>query len=126
MKVLFNVKIEWTRQGIYNFLSQITYKIYSRYDDSYCGRDYDYEDCYDDVCVEYRCPICGNFNSVLKSDLDKHRVIYVENSDESIPSTKEIRFVRDTIIIGISLFVGFVGAMLVNSIFWYIWNMNMI
>ena len=77
----------------------------------------EYEDCYDDVCVEYRCPICGNFNSVLKSDLDKHRVIYVENSDESIPSTKEIRFVRDTIIIGISLFVGFVGAMLVNSIF---------
>ena len=77
----------------------------------------EYEDCYDDVCVEYCCPICGNFNSVLKSDLDKHRVIYVENSDESTPSTKEIRFVRDTIIIGISLFAGFVGAMLVNSIF---------
>ena len=32
---------------------RITYKIYSRYDDSYCGRDYDYEDCYDDSdCYE--------------------------------------------------------------------------
>ena len=77
----------------------------------------EYEDCYDDVCVEYRCPVCGKHNSVLKSDLEKYRVIYVENSDESTPSTKEIRFVRDTIIIGISLFAGFVGAMLVNSIF---------
>ena len=77
----------------------------------------EYEDCYDDVCVEYRCPICGNFNSVLKSDLDKHRVIYVENSDKSTPSTKEIRLMRDAIMIGISLFAGFVGAMLVNSIF---------
>ena len=84
----------------------------------------EYEDCYDDVCVEYRCPICGNFNSVLKSDLDKHRVIYVENPNESTHSTKEkthstkeIRLIRDVIMIGISLFAGFVGAMLVNSIF---------
>lgn len=83
----------------------------------------EYEDCYDDVCVEYRCPICGNFNSVIKSDLDKYRVTYVKNLDETTsstettPSTKEIRFVRDAIIIGISLFAGFVGAMLVNSIF---------
>ena len=77
----------------------------------------EYDDCYDAVCVEYRCPVCGKHNFIIKSDLDKHRVIYVENSDESTPSTKEIRFVRDTIIIGISLFAGFVGAMLVNSIF---------
>ena len=77
----------------------------------------EYDDCYDATCVGYRCPICGNFNSVLKSDLDKHRVTYVENPDESTHSTKEIRVMRDVIMIGISLFAGFVGAMLVNSIF---------
>ena len=83
----------------------------------------EYEDCYDDVCVEYRCPVCGRFNSILKNDLDKYRVTYVKNlnettsSTETTPSTKEIRFVRDAIMIGISLFAGFVGAMLVNSIF---------
>ena len=83
----------------------------------------EYEDCYDDVCMEYRCPVCGRFNSILKNDLDKYRVTYVKNLDkttsstETTPSTKEIRFVRDAIIIGISLFAGFVGAMLVNSIF---------
>lgn len=84
----------------------------------------EYDDCYDAVCVEYRCPVCGKHNSVIKSDLDKYRVIYVENSDKSTPSTKEtthstkeIRLMRDAIMIGISLFAGFVGAMLVNSIF---------
>ena len=83
----------------------------------------EYEDCYDDVCVEYRCPVCGQHNSILKNDLDKYRVTYVKNLDENTssteitPSTKEIRFVRDAIMIGISLFVGFVSAMLVNSIF---------
>lgn len=77
----------------------------------------EYDDCYDDVCVEYRCPICGNFNSVLKSDLDKHRVIYVENPDKSTPSTKEIRIVKDIIMIIISLFAGVLGTLLVVSIF---------
>lgn len=83
----------------------------------------EYEDCYDDVCIEYRCPVCGKFNSIHKSDLDKHRVMYVENSDkttsstETTPSTKEIRFVRDAIMIGISLLAGFIGAMLLISIF---------
>ena len=50
----------------------------------------EYEDCYDDVCVEYRCPVCGKHNSVLKSDLDKYRVIYDENSDKSTHSIKDI------------------------------------
>ena len=83
----------------------------------------EYEDCYDDVCVEYRCPVCGQFNSILKNDLDKYRVTYVKNLDkitsstEITPSTKQIRIVRDAIMIGISLFAGFVGAMLINSIF---------
>ena len=84
----------------------------------------EYEDCYDDVCVEYRCPVCGKFNSIHKSDLDKHRVMYVEKPDESTHkkkekthSTKEIRVMRDVIMIVVSVFVGFIGAMLLISIF---------
>ena len=85
----------------------------------------EYEDCYDDVCVEYRCPVCGKHNSVFKSDLNKHKVTYVENPDESTHSTKEttystkeIRVMRDVIMIGISLFlIGFIGVMLLISIF---------
>ena len=50
----------------------------------------EYEDYYDDICVEYRCPVCGKHNSVLKSDLDKYRVIYDENSDKSANSIKDI------------------------------------
>ena len=72
----------------------------------------EYEDCYDDVCVEYRCPVCGKHNSVLKSDLDKYRVIYDENSDKSTNSIKDI------IMIIFSLFlIGFIGVMLLISIF---------
>ena len=72
----------------------------------------EYEDCYDDVCVEYRCPVCGKHNSVLKSDLDKYRVIYDENSDKSTNSIKDI------IMIIFSLFLlGFLGVMLFISIF---------
>ena len=72
----------------------------------------EYEDCYDDICVEYRCPVCGKHNSVLKSDLDKYRVIYDENSDKSANSIKDI------IMIIFSLFlIGFIGVMLLISIF---------
>lgn len=72
----------------------------------------EYEDCYDDVCVEYRCPVCGKHNSVLKSDLEKYRVIYGENSDKSTHSIKDI------IMIVVSLFlIGFIGVMLLISIF---------
>lgn len=72
----------------------------------------EYEDCYDDVCVEYRCPVCGKHNSVLKSDLEKYRVIYNENSDKSTHSIKDI------IMIIFSLFlIGFIGVMLLISIF---------
>ena len=70
------------------------------------------EDCYNDVCVEYRCPVCGKHNSVLKSDLDKYRVIYDENSDKSTHSIKDI------IMVVVSLFlIGFIGVMLLISIF---------
>ena len=72
----------------------------------------EYEDCYNDVCVEYRCPVCGKHNSVLKSDLDKYRVIYDENSDKSTHSIKDI------IMVVVSLFlIGFIGVMLLISIF---------
>ena len=72
----------------------------------------EYEDCYDNVCVEYRCPVCGKHNSVLKSDLEKYRVIYDENSDKSTHSVKDI------IMIIFSLFlIGFIGVMLLISIF---------
>ena len=72
----------------------------------------EYEDCYNDVCVEYRCPVCGKHNSVLKSDLEKYRVIYGENSDKSTHSIKDI------IMIIFSLFlIGFIGVMLLISIF---------
>ena len=72
----------------------------------------EYEDCYDDVCVEYRCPVCGKHNSVFKSDLEKYRVIYDENSDKSTHSIKDI------IMIIFSLFlIGFIGVMLLISIF---------
>lgn len=77
----------------------------------------EYEDCYDDICVEYRCPVCGKFNSIHKSDLDKHRVMYVENSDKITHSVKERRIIKDIIMIVISVFVGFIGAMLLISIF---------
>ena len=72
----------------------------------------EYEDCYNDVCVEYRCPVCGKHNSILKSDLEKYRVIYDENSDKSTHSVKDI------IMIIFSLFlIGFIGVMLLISIF---------
>ena len=72
----------------------------------------EYEDCYDDICVEYRCPVCGKYNSVLKSDLEKYRVIYDENSNKSTHSVKDI------IMIIFSLFlIGFIGVMLLISIF---------
>ena len=77
----------------------------------------EYEDCYDDVCVEYRCPICGKFNSIHKNDLDKHKIIYIENPDKSKHSTKETRIRKDIIMIVISVFAGFVSAMLLISIF---------
>lgn len=77
----------------------------------------EYEDCYDDVCVEYRCPVCGKHNSVLKSDLEKYRVIYDENSDKSTHSVKERRIIKDIIMIVVSVFVGFIGAMLLINIF---------
>lgn len=77
----------------------------------------EYEDCYDDVCVEYRCPVCGKHNSVLKSDLEKYRVIYDENSDKSTYSVKERRIIKDIIMIVASVFVGFIGAMLLINIF---------
>ena len=77
----------------------------------------EYDDCYDAVCVEYRCPVCGKHNSVIKSDLDKHRVIYVENSNKSTHSVKERRIIKDIIMIVVSVFVGFIGAMLLISIF---------
>ena len=88
----------------------------------------EYEDCYDDMCIEYRCPVCGKFNSIHKSDLDKHRVMYVENSDKSrvmyvensdksTHSVKERRIIKDIIMIVVSVFVGFIGAMLLISIF---------
>ena len=72
----------------------------------------EYEDCYDDMCIEYRCPVCGKHNSVLKSDLDKYRVIYDENSDKST------HLIKDIIMIIFSLFlIGFIGVMLLISIF---------
>ena len=77
----------------------------------------EYEDCYDDVCVEYRCPVCGKHNSVLKSDLEKYRVIYGKNSDKNTYSVKERRIIKDIIMIVASVFVGFIGAMLLISIF---------
>lgn len=77
----------------------------------------EYEDCYDDMCIEYRCPVCGKFNSIHKSDLDKHRVMYVENSDKITLLIKETIIIKGIIIIAVSLSVVFICAMLVISIF---------
>ena len=77
----------------------------------------EYEDCYDDICVEYRCPVCGKFNSIHKNDLDKHKIMYVENSDKNTYIIKETRIIKDIIMIAVSLSVGFIGAMLIISIF---------
>ena len=77
----------------------------------------EYDDCYDAVCVEYRCPVCGKHNSVIKSDLDKHKVMYVENSDKITLLIKETIIIKGIIIIAVSLSVVFICAMLVISIF---------
>ena len=77
----------------------------------------EYEYCYDDICVEYRCPVCGKFNSIHKNDLDKHKIMYVENSDKNTYVIKETRIIKDIIMIAVSLSVGFICAMLIISIF---------
>ena len=77
----------------------------------------EYEDCYDDICVEYRCQVCGKFNSIHKNDLDKHKIMFVENSDKNTYIIKETRIIKDIIMIAVSLSVGFIGAMLIISIF---------
>ena len=43
--------------------------------------------------------------------------MYVENSDKITHSVKERRIIKDIIMIVISVFVGFIGAMLLISIF---------
>ena len=35
----------------------------------------EYEDFYDCECVEFCCPVCRKFTSILKNDLNKYKVV---------------------------------------------------
>ena len=67
--------------------------------------------------TQLQCPVCGKFNSIHKNDLDKHKIMFVENSDKNTYIIKETRIIKDIIMIAVSLSVGFIGAMLIISIF---------
>ncbi len=50
----------------------------------------EYEDCYDMKCMEFRCPVCLKWNSVLKNRLNRHEIVEFFIEDET-ESNKNIR-----------------------------------
>lgn len=45
----------------------------------------EYEDCYDEKCMQFQCPVCLKWNSVLKNCLNRHEIVefFIEDETES-------------------------------------------
>lgn len=79
---------------------------------------HNYEDCYADKCVECRCPVCGNWNSLHISELPK---IETKCDNNKLPKCKsnKSKFLENQLVLFILALIGYIVVLTITRYLYY-------